>query len=30
VVVDESVVQGESDPYIIFDGAEQKQLAASD
>ena len=30
VVVDESVVMGESDPYIIFDGAEQKQLAASD
>jgi len=29
VVVDESVVKGESDPYIIFDGAEQKQLAAS-
>ena len=30
VVVDESVVNGESEPYIIFDGAEQKQLAASD
>jgi len=30
VVVDESVVKGESDPYIIFDGAEPKQLAASD
>ena len=30
VVVDESVIKGESDPYIIFDGSEQKQLAASD
>jgi ATP-dependent Clp protease ATP-binding subunit ClpX len=30
VVVDESVVNGESEPYIIFDGPEQKQVAASD
>jgi len=30
VVVDEAVVNGDSDPYIIFDGTEQKQLAASD
>jgi len=30
VVVDETVVKGEAEPYIIFDGAETKQLAASD
>jgi ATP-dependent Clp protease ATP-binding subunit ClpX len=31
VVIDESVIKGESEPYIIFDGGEQKaQLAASD
>jgi len=30
VVVDEAVVKGESEPYIMFEGAEPKQLAASD
>ena len=30
VVVDEAVIKGESAPYIIFDGADQKQIAASD
>ncbi len=30
VVVDEAVIKGESEPYMIFDGKEQKQLAASD
>ena len=30
VVIDESVVKGESDPIIIFEGADTKQLAASD
>jgi len=30
VVVDESVILGESAPYIIFDGGEQPQLVASD
>ncbi len=29
VVIDEGVIQGESAPYIIFGGAEQRQLAAS-
>ena len=29
VVIDESVIEGENDPYIIFDGGD-KQLAASD
>ena len=30
VVVDESVIQGESAPYIIFGGSEPRQIAASD
>ena len=30
VVVDEAVIDGESDPYMIFEGVEQQQLAASD
>lgn len=30
VVIDEAVVSGETDPYIIFEAAEPKQLAASD
>ena len=31
VVIDEAVIKGESEPYIIFDGGEQQpQLAASD
>jgi ATP-dependent Clp protease ATP-binding subunit ClpX len=30
VVVDESVIHGESEPYMIYDGVEPKQLAASD
>ncbi|MES9870364.1 MAG: ATP-dependent Clp protease ATP-binding subunit ClpX [Sedimenticola sp.] len=30
VVVDESVISGENDPYIIYEGGEKKQLAASD
>jgi ATP-dependent Clp protease ATP-binding subunit ClpX len=30
VVIDEAVVKGETDPYIIFEAAEPKQLAASD
>jgi len=30
VVVDESVIKGESEPYIIFGGSEPRQLAASD
>ncbi|MES9965936.1 MAG: ATP-dependent Clp protease ATP-binding subunit ClpX [Sedimenticola sp.] len=30
VVVDESVISGENDPYIIYEGGENKQLAASD
>lgn len=29
VVVDDTVVKGESEPFIIYDGAENKQLAAS-
>jgi ATP-dependent Clp protease ATP-binding subunit ClpX len=29
VVVDEAVISGESEPYMIYDGVEQKQLAAS-
>ena len=30
VVIDEAVIKGESAPYIIFGGAEPRQLAASD
>jgi ATP-dependent Clp protease ATP-binding subunit ClpX len=30
VVVDESVIKGESQPYMIYDGGEPEQLAASD
>jgi hypothetical protein len=30
VVVDEAVIKGESSPYIIFGGAEPRQIAASD
>ncbi len=30
VVVDEGVINGESEPYIIYDAAEPRQLAASD
>jgi ATP-dependent Clp protease ATP-binding subunit ClpX len=30
VVVDEGVIKGESEPYIIYDAAEPRQLAASD
>ena len=30
VVIDESVIEGENAPYIIFDGGDQQQLAASD
>jgi ATP-dependent Clp protease ATP-binding subunit ClpX len=30
VVVDEAVIDGDSDPYMIFEGVEQQQLAASD
>jgi len=30
VVVDESVIEGESAPYIIFGGSEPRQIAASD
>ncbi|MET0104598.1 MAG: ATP-dependent Clp protease ATP-binding subunit ClpX [Sedimenticola sp.] len=30
VVVDESVISGENDPYIIYEGGEKQQLAASD
>lgn len=30
VVVDEAVIKGEAEPYILIDGAEQAQLAASD
>jgi ATP-dependent Clp protease ATP-binding subunit ClpX len=30
VVVDESVIHGDSEPYMIYDGVEPKQLAASD
>jgi len=30
VVVDESVILGESEPYMIFDGGDSKQIAASD
>ncbi len=30
VVVDAAVISGESEPYIVFDSGEQKQLAASD
>ncbi len=30
VVIDESVIEGENAPYIIFDGGEKQQLAASD
>ncbi len=30
VVVDESVILGESAPYLIFDGSDTKQIAASD
>ena len=30
VVIDEAVVKGETNPYIIFEAAEPKQLAASD
>ena len=30
VVIDESVIEGDSKPYMIFDGTDQPQLAASD
>ncbi len=30
VVIDESVIKGENSPYIIFDGSDKQQLAASD
>jgi len=30
VVVDAAVIAGESEPFIVFEGGEQKQLAASD
>jgi ATP-dependent Clp protease ATP-binding subunit ClpX len=30
VVIDEAVINGEAKPYMIFDGNEQQQLAASD
>ncbi len=30
VVVDAAVIAGESDPYLVFESGEQKQLAASD
>ena len=30
VVVDAGVISGESEPYIVLEGGEQKQLAASD
>jgi ATP-dependent Clp protease ATP-binding subunit ClpX len=30
VVIDEGVITGDSPPYVIFGGKEQRQLAASD